>query len=511
MNRRTFLTGAAAVAGLAAVGTGARLVLDDDDDERSGPRDGRATRTYGDEVYTRRRPPSKAPNVLMISLDDCNDWLGFLNNHPGTSTPNFDALAAESLIFTSAYCCAPMCLPSRTATLFGRHPFDTEIYDHTDPSRANYSRFAPRTPSLVDDFWRAGYDTVCAGKIFHDTQAHRWTTFARTHQYVNVAARGREGIQPEQWDPNWLSPYDNNPIGSGDGFPRNGVDFGPSGKSANDDPDGRAALWVARQLNTGDQRPQFLAFGVANPHEPWRVPQQFFDLHPIEGVVPPDVSASDLDDLPPYARNKIVDVHHIFESVEGAGILARVVQAYQASISYADYCAGIALNELAASPRADETIVLLWSDHGYHLGEKLHLEKQTLWERGTRVPFLCKVPGRFDDGERFDEPVSLFDMGPTLTELCGIECNAGHAGASLLPEIADPALAAERPAITTWKEGNHAVRRGPWRYIRYVSGDQELYDHRSDPDEKVNLALDASSAPMMTELDAFLPPPPPSD
>ncbi len=139
--------------------------------------------------------------------------------------------------------------------------------------------------------------------------------------------------------------------------------------------------------------------------------------------------------------------------------MGSAVQAYQSAISYADDRIAKVLDELAHSPYADETAILLWSDHGYHLGEKLHITKFTLWERSTRVPLLIHAPGRFDSGRDFDRPASLLDLGPTVADLCGIEIHGPHDGASLLPFVAEPSRADERPAITTWLAGNHTVRR----------------------------------------------------
>jgi arylsulfatase A-like enzyme len=241
------------------------------------------------------------------------------------------------------------------------------------------------------------------------------------------------------------------------------------------------------------------------PHVPWRVPREFFDLHPIDEVEVPELWPADPSEFVPYARDKIVDRHHSARAIREAGIWREAVQAYLAAGSYADWCVGTVLDALDASPYADSTIVVLWTDHGFHLGEKLHWHKFTLWEEATRVPFLLRVPGRYDSELEVTEPVSMIDLAPTLAELCGVELSEQHSGQSLLSIIEHPELAAQRPPISTWKPGNHAVRRGPWRYIRYENGDTELYDHRVDRDERVNLAKDLGYAHIADELDHFLP------
>jgi arylsulfatase A-like enzyme len=505
MDRRSFLRGslAAAAAATAAGGTlGLVRFFDSDGGKTSEPR------TYGSLELRRRRPASDAPNVLMLALDDCNDWLGFLNNHPGTYTPNLDALAAQSVVFTHAYTPAPMCLPARTAVMFGRHPFDTAIYDHTDPSQQRYRRFSGVTPSLVDEMWAAGYDAVGAGKIFNGAETARWAEYRTTEHYYDGWLRKNPDTPAYAHDPDWLSPYDGRPIGRGERFTAAMTDFGPSGRAPADEPDGEAAEWVRRHLRQPRRAPLFLAFGCFLPHVPWRVPQRFLDLHPLEQVVVPEFRPDDLDDLSAYARTEIIPKPtRAFELLQTSGLWEEAVQAYQAAISFVDDRVGQVLNELADGPLADDTIIVLWSDHGYHLGEKLHLHKFTLWERATRVPFLLHVPGRFDREARFDPPVSTIDLAPTLAELCGLEQRSPHAGESLLPLLKDPALADARPPICTWLAGNHAVRRGPWRYIRYNTGDIELYDHRDDPHEYVNLAGRPEHAAVEGELASFLPAP----
>lgn len=477
MQRRSFLVGAAAATG-AAIGVGAVGF----DLRRADAQ----VRRYGPTVVRRNPPSSDAPNVLFIALDDCNDWLGFLNNHPGTYTPNLDALAAESLVFSNAYCTAPMCMPARTSVMFGQAPFTTGVYDHSEASDVRYAALARSSASLVDDFWAAGYDVVGGGKVFGDSQRPRWTQFRRT--------------PIDMQDPEWLSPFDGRPIGT---KARGPLDFGPSGRSPSEDPDGLTGAWVRKQLVAPRIRPLFLGYGLISTHVAWRIPQRFFDLHPLEEIVVPEYKADDGDDLGPAAQSFIAP--RTLDELRASGKWEEAVQAYQAAISYADDRVGIVLDALASTPRADDTIVVVWSDHGFHLGEKLHWHKFTLWERATRIPMLFRVPGNLASGDVFEPPVSAMDIGPTVAELSGVPMQSAHQGHSLVPAIAEPALADAHPPVSTWLPGNHAVRRGPWRYIRYRTGEAELYDHRDDPDEYVNLAGRAEHAALERELAAFLP------
>jgi arylsulfatase A-like enzyme len=497
VDRRAFLLGSLATV---AAGSLPSCGLGSSDE---APQPAGAVRRYGDIELVRRPASSDAPHVLFLCLDDCNDWLGFLNPHPGTKTPNLDELARRSLSFDHAYVTAPICGPSRTSVMFGSQPFRNGMYDHGDASNEHHAALASGSPALVDDFWVHGYDIVGAGKIFHLPLVPRWGEYRLSNRDLPGHARKREGADPTRYDPEWLSPYDGEPIGHGEDFFHNKLDFGPSGRPAEDEPDGQAARWVSDQLEQARSNPLFLAFGIHMPHEPWRVPQEYFDLHPLEEVVLPEIRPDDLEDLGEYALG-LIDPVRQYQTLVEHGILARAVQAYQASISFADAKVGVVLDALAASPRADDTVIAVWSDHGYHLGEKMHLQKFTLWERATRVPLLLHVPGRSDHGRRVDPPVSLIDLGPTLAEVCGFEPVTPYEGASLLSVVDDPASADERPPLSTWLEGNHAIRFRTWRYIRYRNGERELYDHRTDPDEFDNLAADPGHADVVRQLDALL-------
>jgi arylsulfatase A-like enzyme len=493
VRRRTFLIGGAAAIGVttAAAAAGGRFLAQRHDPNR---------RTYGSTTLRRSAPAADGPNVLFISLDDCNDWLGFLNNHPGTSTPNLDALAAESIVFSNAYCTAPMCLPARTGVMFGKQPYEVGVYDHTDASRDHYDEMAARTSSLVDAMWAGGYQTLGTGKVFHGSQGRRWSTYRRSTTFVDPSEGAAENSPTN--DPSWISPYDGQPVGDGSRMTGAMIDFGPSGDSLEATPDGETTAWVTEQLAQPREGPFFLAYGLGSTHTPWRIPRRFFDLHPLEGVVVPNPPVSDLDDISGYARD-LIDWTGTYRELELDGLREEAVQAYQAAISYADDRVGVALDALASSPYANDTIVVVWSDHGFHLGEKLHWHKFTLWEPATHIPLVVRVPGRA--ATVFDRPVSAIDIWPTVTDLCHVEDPAGERGTSLVRMVDDPALADERPPIMTWLARNHAVRRGPWRYIRYKTGDTELYDHRVDPDEMVNLSGTPAAATIEKELAAFLP------
>ena len=384
--------------------------------------------------------------MLFISLDDCNDWPGFLGNHPGTITPNLDALAAESVSFDRAYCSSPACLPARTSVMFGTTPDENGIRDHYAESADRYEEYEPDRVVARRRLLGGGVRPAGRGEDLPPRATGRAGAASAAPGSTSTASIGpTPGSSPTGTTSGWLSPYDGNPIGRGERFVAGMIDFGPSGRSSADDPDGQGAAWVCEQFAEQWRRPLFVGFGVTATHTPWRVPQRFFDLHPLEGITVPDVRPEDVECLGDYARNTILGQVRSFELLQESGLWERAVQAYQAAMTYCDEQVGIVLDALAHSRYADDTIVVLWSDHGFHLGERMYLHKFTLWERATRVPLLFRAPG-LPAGTVVDQPVSTLDIGPTLSELTGVPINAPHSGASLLPIVADPARADDRPA-----------------------------------------------------------------
>ena len=252
-----------------------------------------------------------------------------------------------------------------------------------------------------------------------------------------------------------------------------------------------------------------MAAGIYRPHLPWFVPQAYFDAHPLQDIVLPTVLENDLDDVSEIGREFTqessmppLDLH---EWVVEADKWAEGVQAYLASVTFADAMVGQILDALDRSGRADNTIIVLWGDHGWHLGEKLRWRKQTLWEESTRVPLIFVVPGVTVPGSRSERTVSLLDVFPTLAALADIDAPEHVEGTSLVPLLRDPEAEWDRPAISTHYFGNHAVRNERFRYIRYHDGSEELYDHDADPNEWHNLAGNPDYADAQAELASWLP------
>jgi arylsulfatase A-like enzyme len=417
------------------------------------------------------------PNVLFIAVDDLNHWVGHLGRNRQTKTPNLDRLAKMGVTFTNAQCAAPICNPSRTALLSGIRPSTSGIYDNGP----HYSKGAGVTAagSLVMQFKNAGYETLGMGKLWH----------------------GGLGF-PEQW----TATGDKEPAARGklDDRSIGGIAFGIITGGDECVPDTATTDWAVAELGKKHDKPFFLVPGFHKPHMPWNVPQKYYDMHPLAEIELPPVKADDLADIPPEGV-KMAHKSGDHARVIASGRWKEAVQAYLAAISYLDGQVGRVLDALEKSAYRDNTIICLWGDHGWHLGEKEHWRKFALWEEATRAPFIWVVPGVTKPGGVCARPVDFMSIYPTLCDLAGIAKPAHVTGHDIRPLLADPQAAWTTPALTTHGINNHAIRTERWRYIRYADGGEELYDHSNDPYEWTNLAAKPEHAALRKELAAFLP------
>lgn len=445
---------------------------------------------------------SPRPNVLFLCVDDMKDWVNCLGGYEGTvHTPNIDRLARQGMLFTNAHCASPKCAPSRAAILTGMRPSTTGLYD-------NGHWWLPNLPDVITipkHFSNHGYRVVGAGKIFHHTAGNhppnQWDDFHRLTFQEDPWFRSVRLNYP--WSK--TSPY---PVG----FPFSGVDglghendWGTLPIADNDYDDVHTADYAVDFLEReGTQLdvPFFLACGLFRPHLPWYVPRKYFDRYPLEEIVLPRTRKNDLDDLPAmglkFARSRRQD----FELIRKADRWKEAVQAYLASISCADAQLGRVLDALNESPHAKDTIIVLWSDHGWHLGEKQHWHKSTLWEESTRVPFIIRAPA-YRPGS-CNHPVSLLDIYPTLIEIAGLREISSLDGISLVPLLQAPDAEWTRPAVIEYQRGNAAIRSDRYRYIRYHDGGEELYDHADDPLEWHNLAASPEHKDVRNELAGWI-------
>ncbi len=442
-------------------------------------------------------PPTR-DHVLLITIDDLNDWIGCLSDpaapdaprgghltgegHPQASTPNMDRLAERGVLFTNAHCQAPICRPSRTSFMSGLRPSTSGVYGNGPQHDAKGSlKPGNDLPWMTKRFEAAGYDVFTAGKLLHQgqnkplggTPCFHTTQGPYPPHKLNVP---KEITPASIWD-----------IGA---YPNNEQDY----------TDLRIANWTAEQISQPmqpDSSPRFMALGFYNPHLPLFAPQKWFDAAPTKAdVLLHATRAGDRDDLSAIAKR--IASRSAYEQcyrwcLDDENNLRTLTQAYLACTSAMDDSLGRVIDALDNSDMADNTWIVVLSDHGWHLGEKNHIAKQTLWTRSTRVPLIVVPPKRMTDtprGVRCDRPAELLDVYPTLVAATGLarsDTDQKLEGTSLLPWIADPRAAKQRPAITTIYAHNHSFVDDRYRYTRYADGSEEFYDRKADPHEFDNL------------------------
>lgn len=480
------------------------------------------------------------PNILLYSVDDMNDWAGCLDGYPGVQTPNLDRFAAESVLFTNAHCPSPLCNPSRTAILTGWSPDHSGVYTNQHWWRPAH----PEITTLPMHMRENGYHVAGVGKVFHHTPGFnppdQWDEYSPLvfddpwdrEAYPEVADRPRPPNHPLSG----ITPFVHE------------FDWGVLDKAESEYGDQRAVRWASEFLGQDHDKPFFLAVGTFRPHLPWYAPKRYFERYPLNNIRVPEIADSDLEELPVPAQELAAHRREDFERVLDHGKWEEAVQGYLAAISFGDELFGSVLDALDSSRYAENTIVVFYSDNGFHVGEKRHWHKSTLWERGTHVPFVIRPPradaartrddatrvpstGRTDSGGGDDirshgtassrqrpalsrrwrpatvgRSVSLQDIYPTICDLCGIqEPESGLDGRSLAPLLADPQHGWDHPAVTTFLPGNAAVRSEEWRYIRYRDGGEELYNRREDPLEEHNRAGELALRSVKGELSRYLP------
>ncbi len=429
------------------------------------------------------------PNVLWIAVDDLNDWVGCLNGHPDTKTPNIDRLAKRGMLFSNAHCQAPICNPSRTSIMFGKRPSTTGVYDNT-PNSAQSPKFYNNNLSLPRHFSANGYKTLTTGKLYH----------------ASMLPKGDfdvEGPRPGQW-----IDYDKKIQTTRPDHMHRLWDFGPQSYDEKLFADYVDASWAIEQLGKDHGEPFLLTLGFYRPHVPFFSPDRVYYHPELSGELHlPLVKADDLNDISEHAKKLIYSPHPASQDWVEQNNNEKwyeAMRSYLACIRWTDEQIGRVLDALDASPHADNTIIVLYADHGFHLGEKRHWAKWTLWERSTRIPFIISLPGGNNTGV-CDQPVELLSLYPTLIDLCGLSENPELDGVSVVPLLKNPDSEWLHAAVTTLHQNNHAVRTKNWRYISYADGSEELYDHRVDPNEWTNLAGDPDYTHIIRNLRTHLP------
>ncbi len=443
----------------------------------------------------RSRIANKQPNVLFLCADDMNDWIACLGGRSDIKTPNIDRLAKRGVLFTNAHCPAPLCNPCRTAIMIGLRPGTTGIYNNNGV----WAKEMPGWVSLPRHFKNNGYHVAGGGKIYHHTPKG-FNPRDQWHEYFDlVEDQGTQGehVSYLGLDREYFSDMPKHPNGS--------WDWGPFQKDDYEMGDGQTVTWAMDFLGQKHEKPFFLAVGLFQPHLPFYAPAKYFDQYP-EDVALPQAPKDDIEDLPPAAADIAqAGVDEKFKMVVECDELRPAVRGYLASIAHADTLIGGLMTSLDESRYADNTIIVFWSDHGYHFGEKQRMAKRSLWERATRVPLIVVADGITKPNSRCSRPVDLMSVYPTLLELCGLPARIENEGVSIVPLLRDPAAKWNHAAITTHTEGSHAIRSERWRYIRYANGDEELYDHEADHDEYNNLANRPEYASIKKEMAQWLP------
>ncbi|WP_045031116.1 sulfatase [Draconibacterium sediminis] len=437
----------------------------------------------------------KQPNVLFIAVDDLNTWLGCINGRSGTQTPNLDKLAAKGVLFTNAQCQAPLCGPSRASIMSGLRPSTTGVYGmiNDDKIRRNDNEATKDIVFLPEYFRNQGYHTMGIGKLFHEHAPEG--TFDESGGRVKGF-----GPLPEKrfvWDGFGTSDRKH--------FGRTSTDWGAFPEADSLMPDHQSSDWAIERLNRKYDQPFFLGVGYLRPHVPLYVPQKWFDMHPLESIEVAPYRSDDLDDVSPVAL-KINDLP-MMPSTEWAiesGEWKKIIQAYLACVSFVDYEVGRVLDALENSEYADNTVIVLWSDHGYRLGEKGTFAKHALWESATNAPLMFAAPN-LPKGKVIDTPAEMLSIYPTLLELCGLPAYDKNEGMSLVETMVENKADNNAYALTTYGMNNHAVKADHFRYIQYEDGSEELYDHKTDPNEFTNQAKDPAYKDEVDFMKKYLP------
>ncbi len=417
-------------------------------------------------------PQADRPNVVLILLDDLNDWVGCMGGHPQARTPNIDALAQRGVLFKNAHCQAPVCNPSRVSMMMGLRPSTTSVYDNDDSLQK--ATILSEIPSLPEWFTHQGYLTMGCGKVFHASRGQK--------RFTRYGPSGGQGPLPDQR-------LSTTPEASRSKL----WDWGTFPPEESQYHDVINSQWAAEQLQKDHEAPLFLTVGLYRPHVPLFAPKRFLDLYPLKDVLLPTVLEDDMEDIPQggrsLAHNPLPPAHAWFLKKNR---WKEAVQAYLASVSFVDACVGRLIKSLDDGPMADHTWVVLLSDHGFFLGEKERWAKQALWERATRVPLIIVPPKSLPESSvrnsTCSAPVELLSLYPTLLDFCQLKHPPHLEGRSLMPLVQSPQRPWPYPAITTFGKGNHSIRSKRWRYTRYADQSEELYDHIADPHEWHNLA-----------------------
>jgi len=437
---------------------------------------------------------AQKPNVLFIAVDDLNDFPAFCHRYADAKTPNMDRLATRGTVFANAHTQFPLCGPSRASVMSGLYPSTLGLVNHIKDELLEKKAKEEGTKLLHSYFSDHGYETLAVGKICHH-HVPEGSVDVDGGGFGAIKAKNPDILFGQRLKLKWHQ------IGTS-------TDWGMTPERDDQLVDFHVSKWAVDQLKAPHEKPFFLMAGFLLPHVPWYAPKKWFDLYDRDKITLPRYEADDLEDVSFASKNLNIcpSMPHTDWAIDQKQ-WRDIVHAYLACISYVDAQIGKVLDALEASPYRDNTIVVLWSDHGYHMGEKNTFQKMTLWERSSHIPLIFAGPN-IKAGQRSNRVVSLIDLYPTLLDICGLPANARNQGRSIAPLLDKPDKAWPYPAITGWRQGSFAIQTEQYRYLLYQDGTEELYDHTKDLDEIKNLSNDpnykAIKAQLNTELNATL-------
>ena len=407
---------------------------------------------------------SDSLNVLMIVVDDLNDWVGALKGHPDALTPNIDRLAERGMLFTNAYASSPLCGPSRAALLSGIRASTSGLHDNKGLYAENpVLKTVENIPQFLK---RNGYRTFASGKVFHEYQPQFWDMSIPNNSRMYQAG------QPKKH-----------------GYSVPGIfDFGPLDIPTEQMDDYKMTQFAIDRLSEKHEKPFFIACGIYLPHLPWYAPEEYFKPFSPENISIPLINPDDLNDLSAEAVKITNPAYYKQVAIHGPEFHKLAVRSYLASIHFADAMVGRILDALDKSIYRNNTIIILLGDNGNHLGEKNKWHKDDLWDESTHVPLIIHVPGINQKQKSCDRMVSLLDIYPTLANLLNIPPPSHLEGRSLVKLLKKPESVWKHAVISNRRPGQFSVRTDKWCYIRYQNGTKELYDRKKDPNEWKNLS-----------------------
>jgi arylsulfatase A-like enzyme len=452
--------------------------------------------------------PTDHPNIIMIVVDDLNDWIGPYGRNPQMLTPHMDKLAGQSVVFRNTSCPAPVSGPSRSAMLSGFLPSRTGVYGNGH--NLLDSKLVQENATLPEYLSKNGYVTISKGKIFHKHGSENGIDHGQwAFDIWELEDGSQEPIKEKLFSRN-KGIINGKEIPDAKYKDTSGSEFawGPTIARKEETKDYRTAIWFADKLKQDFNKPFFMAIGIGKPHLPWFVPQEYFDKYALDTLKIPEHKLDDLDDIISKTGEKYADPSRDFLWLnQDEQLFKQAVRAYMAASTYADDCVGVVLNALNESKYADNTIIILLGDHGWHLAEKLRFRKGELWRESTQTTFLVHTPGMNSKQECFKN-VNLIDIYPTLVDLCNLPKRPMIDGESLRPLLTNPQTK-WHPAHTTAGKGNNSIISEDWHYIYRQSkgGVEEFYDLKKDPKEWTNLALSESEEILSAKkhLQSFMP------